>query len=135
MGAKRGMKRSPLRVGAKSLARGSTFKQRYARQLARGTTSFTASNDQRAKARDQGCRLHGAACGNADPAHIVSRALGGCDQPACVIGLCRHAHRAYDEHELDILGLLTLEEQAHAVAHLGIARAYRRLTGQRGWAE
>jgi hypothetical protein len=61
----------------------------------------------------------------------VSRALGGCDFFDCVIPLCRDAHRAFDAHRLDILPLLTHEEQAHAVSHLGIVAAYHRLTGRR----
>jgi len=64
-----------------------------------------------------------------DPAHIVSRALGGCDDELCIIPLTRRQHRLYDRGELDILPYLTLEEQAHAVSHLGILGALKRTTG------
>jgi hypothetical protein len=66
-----------------------------------------------------------------DPAHIVSRAKGGCDHEDCIVPLPRMAHRLYDRGELDILPYLTLDEQAHAVAHLGILGALRRTTGER----
>jgi hypothetical protein len=65
-----------------------------------------------------------------DPAHITPRALGGCDHEDCVIGLPRTLHRQYDDGKLDILPFLSLEEQAHAVAHLGILGALRRTTGE-----
>lgn len=44
----------------------------------------------------------------------------------------RTCHLAYDAHELDILALLTIDEQLNAVdAAGGIYRAYHRLTGRR----
>jgi hypothetical protein len=93
---------------------------------ARGAMS--ASPAQRAK-KAAGCRLHGAACGTPDAAHVVDRSIGGCDDPLCAIPLCRVLHEGYDRHELDILPLLTYEEQAHAVGHLGLLRALNRITG------
>lgn len=65
-----------------------------------------------------------------DPAHIVARAQGGCDDEDCVVPLPRRLHRLYDNGELDILPYLTLEEQAHAVSHLGILGALKRTTGE-----
>jgi hypothetical protein len=92
-----------------------------------------ASREQRTKTRE-GCRVHGLACGAADPAHVVDRSIGGCDDELCVIPLCRMAHDAYDRHKLDLLPMLSYAEQAHAVAHLGLLRALKRITG-RDWVE
>jgi predicted restriction endonuclease len=41
--------------------------------------------------------------GAIDPAHLVPRSLGGCDEAACVVALCRRHHRAYDRGQLDLL--------------------------------
>ncbi len=99
-----------------------------------------ASRAQREKVSDEGqCRFYGqmhygqmpATSWAPTPAHVIPRSLGGCDEAACVIPLCVDCHRAYDEHRIGILGLLTLDEQAHAAGHLGIARAYRRITNTR----
>lgn len=65
-----------------------------------------------------------------DPAHVTPRAVGGCDDPLCVIGLPRVLHLLYDAGELDILPHLTHDEQAHAVSHLGILGALKRTTGE-----
>ena len=89
-----------------------------------------ASREQRAKVNRLGCRVHGEACG-AEAAHIIDRSLGGCDHPDCAIPLCRLVHRAYDEGRIDLLPWLTHAEQAHAVEHLGLLRALRRITGLR----
>lgn len=51
--------------------------------------------------------------------------------PDDVIPLCPACHAAYDHRRVSILEVLTLREQAAAVAHLGIVRALHRLTGQR----
>jgi hypothetical protein len=94
-------------------------------------SGMTASPVQRDKVHDEGsCRE----CyrTNVDPAHVTPKANGGCDHPDCVIPLCRQHHREYDhERTLDVLPLLTKAEQAHAVAHVGLATAYQRLTNQR----
>lgn len=69
-----------------------------------------------------------------DPAHLVPRSLGGCDHRNCVVALCRRCHRAYDSGRLDLLVHLEPAwrvEVAHAVAHVGLLGAWRRLTGQR----
>jgi hypothetical protein len=90
-----------------------------------------ASAEQKAKVERQGCRVSGALYGEwpIDPAHVTPRAIGGCDDPLCVVGLRRDLHRLYDDGELDILPYLTLDEQAHAVKHLGILGALKRTTG------
>lgn len=51
-------------------------------------------------------------------------------EPADCVPLCIDCHRAYDARELDLLPHLTYEEQAAAVAHLGIVRALHRTSGQ-----
>ena len=60
--------------------------------------------------------------------------MGGCDHPDCVVPMCWLHHRAYDTGRLDLLPHLEPRwraEIAHAVAHLGLISAYRRLTGGR----
>lgn len=93
---------------------------------------FAASTSQRVKSRDEGrCRV----CFNVNPdaAHATPKSIGGCADPACVVPLCRSCHRLYDhEKRLDLLPYMTREEQAHAVAHLGIIGALERTTNT-GW--
>jgi hypothetical protein len=103
-----------------------------------------ASPAQRAKVQDQPCLV----CGREqsewlaiDPAHVIPRSLGGCDDPACVVPLCRGfagqgCHGDYDLGRVMLLPLLEPRwrvEQAHAVEHVGIGFAYghttRRETG------
>ena len=93
-----------------------------------------ASEAQRAKVAGQGCLV----CGRrpADPAHLVPRSLGGCDEPDCVVPLCRPCHRAYDRGELDLSSHLEPRwrgELAHALLRMGLFRLLRRVTGLR-WA-
>jgi len=91
-----------------------------------------ASDAQRAKVLGRRCLVCGAR--PVDPAHLVSRALGGCDQPDCVVALCRIHHRAFDRGALDLLPRLEPDhrrELAHAVEHLGLVGALRRVTGRR----
>lgn len=92
-----------------------------------------ASDAQRAK-------IVGAACvvcrqtKGLTPAHLAPRGMGGCDHPDCVVAMCRLHHRAYDTGRLDLLAYLEprwRSEIAHAVGHLGLISAYRRLTGGR----
>lgn len=45
-----------------------------------------------------------------------------------IVPLCRTHHAEYDSRRLDLLPYLTHEEQASAVAHVGIVSALRRLT-------
>ena len=69
-----------------------------------------------------------------DPAHIVPRGLGGCDDELCVVPLCRSHHRLYDDGTFDLLPYLEphfREEQMHAVGHVGIARALVRVTNEK----
>ena len=64
------------------------------------------------------------------PAHLAPRSLGGCDHPECVVPLCWTHHRAYDTGRLELLPHLEPQwraEVAHAVSHLGLIGAVRRL--------
>lgn len=87
-----------------------------------------------AKTREEGyCR----ACGSTqivDPAHIIarSRVTTGGEDPRNIIPLCRLCHMAFDHGTgLDVLPVLTREEQAYAVYLVGMAEAYQRVTGVR----
>lgn len=72
-----------------------------------------------------------------DPCHLVSRALGGCDEPECVFPLTRAEHRLFDEGKLDVLAALIaggyVAELQHALGHLGGSplRLLHVTTGQR----
>jgi integrase len=93
-------------------------------------TGFAASPAQREAVAGHRCIVCGAE--GVDPAHVVSRALGGCDEAACVVPLCRRCHGAYDEHRLNLLPHLEpdwREQLAHAVAHVGVVGALRRIAG------
>jgi hypothetical protein len=68
------------------------------------------------------------------PAHLAPRSLGGCDEPDCVVPLCWIHHRAYDTGRLELLPYLEPRwraEVAHAVLHLGLIGAMRRLAPER----
>jgi hypothetical protein len=98
------------------------------------TATLAASETQRAKVRGRACLVCGAAT-RIDPAHLIPRSLGGCDEPECVVALCRSCHRAYDGGALDVLPHLepgSRSELAHAVLRAGMLGALRRLTGGRG---
>jgi hypothetical protein len=77
-----------------------------------------------------------------DPAHLVPRAGGGCDDPLCVLPLCRFrptgrgCHRDFDNGALDLHYRIARggyeKELAHAVGEHGYSplELVRRLTGQ-----
>jgi hypothetical protein len=128
-------RRTPLRYG-RPPARRTSLKRRseLRRTTALARAPFApASPQQRAKVAGRPCLV----CHRTvriDPAHLVPRSLGGCDDALCVIALCRPCHRAYDRGELDLVAYLEPHhraEAAHAVTHLGLARALRRISGQR----
>jgi hypothetical protein len=110
---------------------------------ARAKSSFAASPAQRAKIIRLPfcivCRRDATEWLSIDPAHLCDRSLGGCDHEDCVVGLCRDGqgggcHRAFDKGELDLLPYLEpsyRREAAHAVLHLGLAGAVRRLSNDR----
>lgn len=99
----------------------------------RRITSMAASERQRAAVAGRRCIV----CGTdrrIDPAHLIPRSLGGCGDPLCVIPACRLHHRAYDRGELDLLPYLEpgwRAQLAHAVGHVGLIAAFRRITGTR----
>ncbi|MGP0048839.1 MAG: HNH endonuclease [Solirubrobacteraceae bacterium] len=69
-----------------------------------------------------------------DPAHLIPRSRGGCGDALCVVALCRTCHRAYDRGELDLLPHLepaSRAQLAHAVGHMGLVGALRRIGGER----
>lgn len=69
-----------------------------------------------------------------DPAHIISRAQGGCDDALCTVPLCRKHHRLYDEGHLDLVPYLEPRyraELAHALTHVGLERLYQRASNIR----
>lgn len=81
--------------------------------------------------RAQGCYIRYQCHGPIELAHTIARrydASDGVVDPDDVIPLCRYHHGLYDNRELDILPYLNLEEQAAAVSHVGIVRAFARLT-------
>lgn len=98
--------------------------------------SFAASPAQREKVSDEACVVCGS--GPCDPAHVASRAQGGCDSPLCVVPLCRRHHDAFDGDGFDLLPYLEpyyRAELGHAVEHVGLIGALRRVTNDRHIAE
>lgn len=84
------------------------------------------------------CDLEGRCRSCAQPgpeaAHIIPRArvnAGPAEDARNCIPLCRRCHIAYDTGQLDVLPLLTRDEQAYAVELVGLAEAYRRTTNER----
>jgi hypothetical protein len=99
----------------------------------RRTSSMAASERQRAAVAGRRCIV----CGTdrrIDPAHLIPRSLGGCGDAVCCVPLCRRDHWAYDRGELDLLPYLEpawRAQLAHAVSHVGLTAALRRITGSR----
>lgn len=100
-------------------------------------------DDAREKVAAEGkCRVCGREPGHGvrlEAAHIVPRALGGTDDPRCIVPLCRSAatpaggcHPAYDANVLDLEPYLTVGEQAYAVTLTGsLSAALRVIRGTR----
>jgi hypothetical protein len=134
----------------KPLSRISEKKAPAARK--RGSTlkrgkGFSASKAQQEKVRGRVC----VGCGDpfdweaggaeqsVDPAHLWPRSMGGCDDPLCVIPLCRRCHDRLDDpsDEFDLLPKLVdrgyAAEMAHPVEAHGISYTplLERVTGQR----
>ena len=120
------MKRTPLRRRAPLRARTPLVR----RVPLKRTTSMAASDAQRAAVAGRPCIV----CGSehrVDAAHVIPRALG-CGHPLCTVALCRGCHRAYDAGELDLLRYLEpayRAQLAHAVGHVGLIGALRRISG------
>jgi len=98
----------------------------------RRTTSMAATDAQRSAVAGRPC----IACGSerrVDAAHVIPRALG-CGDALDVVPLCRACHRAYDTGRLDLLPYLEPEwraQVAHAVGHVGLIGALRRIAATR----
>ena len=123
------MKRTALRRRAKLRARRSL---RRTTPLQR-TPSLAATDRQRDAVAGRPCIVCGATH-RIDPAHLIPRSLGGCGEALCVVPACRSCHRAYDEGRLDLLPYLEpawRAQLAHAVGHVGLVAALRRITGER----
>ena len=121
------MKRTSLRRRAKLRAQKPL---RRSPSLQR-TRSMAATAAQRAAVAGRSCVV----CGTdrrIDPAHLIPRSMGGCGDALCVIPACRAHHRAYDRGELDLLPYLEpvwRAQLAHAVRHVGLIGALRRISG------
>ena len=66
--------------------------------------------------------------------HLIPRSLGGCGDALCVVPACRRCHRAYDRGDLDLLPYLEpgcRAQLAHAVRHVRLIGALRRISGRR----
>ena len=129
------MRRSALRPGRGPRRRRPLARRRRLRRTAtlKRSRVAAASAPQRAKVAGVRCLVCGAIT-RIDPAHLVPRSLGGCDAADCVVPLCRIHHRAYDQGALDLVAHLEphwRREVAHAIGHLGLVGAYRRLSGRR----
>ena len=115
------LRRTPLRPGPS--------RTRARRRRRAGSGAGGAADAQRAKIIGGACVVCQKTKG-ITPAHLAPRALGGCDHPDCVVPMCWLHHRAYDTGRLDLLPHLEPRwraEIAHAVGHLGLISAYRRL--------
>ena len=123
------MKRTPLRGRTKLRAR----KQLQRKVPLQRAPALVATDAQRAAVAGRNCIVCGADR-RIDPAHVIPKSMGGCGHACCVTALCRPCHRAYDRGELDLLPHLEPGwrfQIAHAVGHLGLIGALRRISGQR----
>lgn len=68
--------------------------------------------------------------GRVEAAHTIGRKhddKSGKVNPLDIVPLCSPCHRDYDARRISILAVMTYDEQAAAVAHVGIVRALKRL--------
>lgn len=123
------MKRTSLRRRASLRARQPLGRNKPLQR----TPSLAATDSQRGAVSGRPC----IACGaphRIDPAHLIPRSLGGCGDALCVVPLCRRCHRAFDTGQLDLLPCLEpgwRAQLAHAVGHVGLIGALRRISGSR----
>jgi hypothetical protein len=122
------MKRTPLRrrtgLRARSPLKRTTPLKR--------SPAMAASEAQRHAVAGRPCIVCGAKSG-VDPAHVIPKSLGGCSHDLCCVSLCRGCHRAYDTGRLDLLPYLEpvwRAQLAHAVGHVGLIGALRRISGR-----
>jgi hypothetical protein len=124
------MKRTRLRRRAQLRARTPLRRMTPLRR----TESLAATDSQRLAVAGRACIVCGAVQA-VDPAHLIPRSLGGCGDPLCVVPLCRRpCHRACDCGELGLLPYLEpawRAQLAHAVGHVGLIGALRRISGSR----
>ncbi len=76
--------------------------------------------------REGRCRY----CGGRDPqaAHLWHRGMGGGMEADLIVPLCFYCHQRFDSHDIDILGLLSLDEQLALVRAAGsLERARQRV--------
>jgi hypothetical protein len=144
------VKQTPLGPGEKSRERGSTFANpRTELRRENSVTGKTTARRRRpispaSKAQREKIALNPFCvnCGReqsewlaVDPGHLCPRGLGGCDDPDCVVGLCRTfagegCHRDVDDGKVDLLPKLEPRyrtELAHCIMHLGLEGARKRL--------
>jgi hypothetical protein len=101
-----------------------------------GTVSCNCPEAQRAAVAGRRCIV----CGTdkrVDAAHLTPRSLGGCGDARCCVPLCRADRRRYDAGELDLLPYLEpawRAQLAHAVGHVGLIAALRRISGANAFA-
>lgn len=127
------MKRSALRSDPETTrAFVNRGRRSSATSMKRGPIS-PASPEQREAVRGRVC----VNCGSAgcDPAHLTSRAQGGCDDALCVIALCRVCHPGFDEGRVDLSPVLALREfaaeRSHMAGHMPLIQCLQRLSGVR----
>jgi hypothetical protein len=112
-------------------ARTPARKETIAKIKAARADGIDANERQRAAVAGRTCLV----CGGEkriDPAHLIPRSLGGCGDALCGVPLCRRCARAYDRRERDLLPYLEPAWRAqlgHAVGHVGLIRALRRISG------
>ncbi len=86
--------------------------------------------EARDKVEAEGCCRACGATGELDAAHVIARSLSGARSMNAdsVIPLCRSCHVAQHAHRLELLPMLSSEEQVEATRVVGLARAYRLTT-------
>ena len=126
-----GVRRTPLRRGPLRPGRG-----RRARRtpLARGRAVRARARPPSATPSAAGRAWCAAAARRSTPRTSCRAASAAASTRLCVVALCRAHHRAYDRGGLDLVPHLEPRHRAqaaHAVAHLGLVGALRRLSGGR----
>ena len=121
------MKRSTLRRRAET-ARPKTARDEPSRSSER-PTGLSRDRQPEAAVAGRPCTVCGATH-RIDPAHLIPGRSAGA--ATLVLPLCRRCHRAYDNGELDLLPHLEpawRAQLAHAVGHVGLIGALRRISG------